>query len=50
MTLTLISKRLFPDIINLHEYNIGYKHNYNIKPQHMKLPEHVCSGNAFKKV
>ena len=45
----LISKRLFPEIINLNEYIIGYKHNYNIKPLYIKLPEYVCSGNTFKK-
>ena len=45
----LISKRLFPEIINLNEYIIGYKHNYNIKPLYVKLPEYVCSGNTFKK-
>ena len=28
----LISKRLFPEIIKLNEYIIGYKHNYMIKP------------------
>ena len=44
----LISKRLFPEIINLNEYIIGYKHNYNIKPLYIKLPEYVCSGNTFK--
>ena len=28
----LISKRLFPEIIKLNEYIIGYEHNYMIKP------------------
>ena len=28
----LISKRLFPEIINFDEHIIGYKHNQNIKP------------------
>ena len=46
----LISKRLFPEIINLNEYIIGYKHNYNIKPLYIKLPEYVCSGNKLKKI
>ena len=46
----LISKRLFSEIINLNEYIIGYKHNYNIKPLYIKLPEYVCSGNRFKKI
>ena len=45
----LISKRLFPEIINLNVYIIVYKHNYNIKPLYIKLPEYVCSGNTFKK-
>ena len=45
----LISKRLFPEIINLNEYIIGYEHNYNIKPLYIKPPEYVCSGNTFKK-
>ena len=45
----LISKRLFPEIINLNEYIIGYKHNYNIKPLYIKLPEYFCSGNTIKK-
>ena len=44
----LISKRLFPDIINLNEHVIGYKHNHNIKPLYIKLPENVCSGSTFK--
>ena len=46
----LISKKLFPEIINLNEYIIGYKHNYNIKPLDIKLPEYVCSCNTFKKI
>ena len=46
----LISKRLFPEIINLNEYIIGYKHSYNIKPLYIKLPEYVCYGNTFKKI
>ena len=46
----LISKKLFSEIINLNEYIIGYKHNYNIKPLYIKLPEYVCSGNRFKKI
>ena len=45
----LISKRLFPEIINLNEYIIGYEHNCNIKPLYIKPPEYVCSGNTFKK-
>ena len=45
----LISKRLFPEIINLNEYIIGYEHNYNIKSLYIKPPEYVCSGNTFKK-
>ena len=45
----LISKRLFPEIINLNEYIIGYEHNYNIKPLYKKPPEYVCSRNTFKK-
>ena len=45
----LISKKLFPEIINLNEYIIGYKHNYNIKLLDIKLPEYVCSCNTFKK-
>ena len=45
----LISNGLFPEIINLNEYIIGYKHNYSIKPLYIKLPEYVCSGNTFKK-
>ena len=28
----LVSKRLFPEIINLNEYTIGYEHNDKIKP------------------
>ena len=44
----LISKRLFPDIINLNEHVIGYKHNHNIKPLYIKLHEYVCSGSTFK--
>ena len=46
----VISKILLPEIINLNEYIIGYKHNYNIKPLYIKLPEYVCSGNRFKKI
>ena len=46
----LISKRLFPEIINLNEYIIGYKHNHNIKPLYIKLPEYVYSGSQFKKI
>ena len=45
----LISKGLFPEIINLNEYVVGYKHNYNIKPLYIKLSEYVCRGNTFKK-
>ena len=44
----LISKQLFP-LLNLNEYVIGYKHNHNIKPLHIKLPGYVCRGNTFKK-
>ena len=44
----LISKRLFPEIINLNQYVIEYKHNYNIKPLYIKLSEYICSGNTFK--
>ena len=43
------SKGLFPEIINLNEYVVGYKHNYNIKPLYIKLSEYVCRGNTFKK-
>ena len=46
----LISKRLFPEIINLNEFIIGYKHNYKIKLLYIKLPEYVCSGNTSKKI
>ena len=44
----LISKRLFPEIINLNQYVIEYKHNYKIKPIYIKLSEYICSGNTFK--
>ena len=44
----LVSKRLFPEIINFNEYVIRYKHNHNIKPLYMKLPECACGGNTFK--
>ena len=44
----LISKGLLPEL-NLNEYIIGYKHNCNIKPLYIKLPEYVCSGNKLKK-
>ena len=44
----LISKRLFA-VLNLNEYVIGYKHNHNIKPLFIKLPEYVCGGKTFKK-
>ena len=40
----LVSKRLFPEIINLNEHVIGYKHNHNIKLLYIKL----CSGSTFK--
>ena len=46
----LISKRLFPEIINLNEFIIGYKHHYKIKLLYIKLPEYVCSGNTSKKI
>ena len=46
----LISKGLFPKIINLNEYVIGYKYNRSIKPLYIKLPEYVCRGNTFKKI
>ena len=46
----LISKGLFPKIINLNEHVIGYKYNRSIKPLYIKLPEYVCRGNTFKKV
>ena len=36
-------------MINLNEYVIEYKHNHNIKPLYIKLPEYVRSGNTFKK-
>ena len=45
----LVSKGLFPKIINLNDYVIGYKYNYNIKPLYIKLPEYICSGKTFKK-
>ena len=45
----LISKGLFCKIVNLNEYIIGYKHNHNIKPLCIKLPEYICSGKTFKK-
>ena len=35
-------------MIDLNEYVIGYKHNHNIKPLYIKLPEYVCSGSTFK--
>ena len=35
----LVSKILFPEIINLNEYVIGYKHDHKIKPLYKKLPE-----------
>ena len=44
----LISKKLFPEIINFNKHIIGYKDNYNIKPLYIKLPEYVCGGNTFK--
>ena len=44
----LLSKGLLPEIINLNEYVIGYKHNHNIKPLFIKLPKYVCSGSTFK--
>ena len=40
---------MFPEITNLGYYIIGYKHNHNIKPLHIKLPEYICSANTFKK-
>ena len=46
----VISKGLFPEIMNLNEYVIGYKHNYNIKPLYIKLPECVCRGKTLKKI
>ena len=46
----LISKGLFPEIINLHEYVIGYKYNRNIKPLYIKLLENVCRGKTYKKI
>ena len=46
----LISKGLFPKIINLNEHNIGCKYNCSIKPLYIKLPEYVCRGNTFKKI
>ena len=46
----LISKGLFPKIINLNEHVIGYKYNRSIKPLYIKLPEYVCRGNTFKKI
>ena len=45
----LISKGLFPEMINLNEYVVEYKHNHNIKPLYVKLPEYIRSGNTFKK-
>ena len=29
---------------------MGYKHDHNIKPLYIKLPEFVCRGNTFKKI
>ena len=46
----VISKGLFPEIMNLNEYVIGYKHNYNIKLLYIKLPECVCRGKTLKKI
>ena len=43
----LVSKRLFPEIINLNEYVIGYKHDRKIKLLYIKLCDYVCSGNTF---
>ena len=37
----LIFERLFP-LLNLNEYVTGYKHDRNIKPLYIKLPEYVC--------
>ena len=37
----LISKGLFPEIINLNEYVIGYKPNHSIKLLYIKFPEYV---------
>ena len=44
----LISKILFPEIINLNEYIIRYKHNYNIKLLYIELPEYAVAIH-FKK-
>ena len=45
----LISKGLFPSF-NLNECVIGYKHNQNINPLYIKLPEYAWRGNAFKNI
>ena len=45
----LIFTGLF-SLLNLHEYVIGYRHNHNIRPLYIKLPEYVCRGNTFKKI
>ena len=45
----LISKRLFPEIINFNEHIAGYKNNQNIKPIYIKFPEYVCRAKTFKK-
>ena len=45
-----MSKSLFPEIINLNYYVIGYKNNHNVKLWlYIKLPEYICSGNTLKK-
>ena len=35
----LISKGLFPEIINLNDYVIGYKCNHNKKTLYIEFPE-----------
>ena len=36
-------------LLNLNDYVIRCKHNHNIKPLYIKLPEYVCRSNTFKK-
>ena len=43
------NQKLFPSF-NLNEYVIGYKHNQNINPLYIKLPEYAWRGNAFKNI
>ena len=46
----LISEGLFPEIINLNDYVIGYRYNHNIKPLYIKLPECVSEVIHLKKI